>query len=82
MTTRRKRTSTDGAVADKGVDYLRTTQAELREDDLAALARAREAERMTRTVSLRINARTVISTTPENAERLRRLYADMLANPT
>lgn len=55
---------------------------DLRDDDLAALAKARAMEAVTPTVSVRINARTVISTTPENAERLRRLYADMLANPT
>lgn len=60
----------------------KNSPADLRDDDRAALAQAHEQEAATRTVSLRINARTVIATTPENAERLRRLYADMLANPT
>ena len=58
-----------------------TALPDLRDDDRAALAEARALEAVTKTVSVRINARTVIATTPENAERLRRLYADMADKP-
>lgn len=50
-----------------------------REKDLRSLEVAHAIEASTRMVSIRIDSRTIITTTPEKAERLRRRYSDLLS---
>lgn len=60
---------------------LATELAAMREKDMAALALARDMEARSRKVTVRIDPRTVITTTPEKAEKLRQQYAVLLGKP-